>query len=134
MPYQTIFLHAAAPPKPAYKDACNGCGVCCAAEPCPIAQLLFWQRKGACPALFWQSADAEHHAKINTNNKANNNASLKVKTNQNRYVCGLVLQPETYFLWLPQWAKSAAARFFKRAISAGKGCDSTALIHHETAH
>lgn len=32
---------------------CNGCGVCCLAEPCPLGVLLSRRRSGACVALQW---------------------------------------------------------------------------------
>lgn len=50
---RVILLHAEAPPKPAPGAACNGCGVCCAAEPCPLGVLLSRRRHGACVALDW---------------------------------------------------------------------------------
>lgn len=53
MPHRVILLHADAPPKPAVGEACNGCGVCCAAEPCPLGMLLSRRLRGACSALQW---------------------------------------------------------------------------------
>ena len=38
MTAQTIRLHRDAPTKPALAAPCNGCGVCCAAEPCPALE------------------------------------------------------------------------------------------------
>ncbi|MBC7918352.1 MAG: hypothetical protein H7Y28_11155 [Rhodoferax sp.] len=35
---------------------CNGCGVCCLAEPCPVGVLLSRKRHGACDALAWSDA------------------------------------------------------------------------------
>lgn len=61
-------LHHEAPAKPAEGLPCNGCGVCCALETCPLGRLRFLQRRGPCPALTW-SADAQ------------------------RYHCGLLLAP-----------------------------------------
>jgi len=53
MSRQVIRLHPAAPEKPAETAPCNGCGVCCAAEPCPIGVLVSGRRSGACAALSW---------------------------------------------------------------------------------
>ena len=39
--------------KPAYGDPCNGCGLCCLAEPCPIAKEILGQSEGACKALVF---------------------------------------------------------------------------------
>ena len=93
--HQVIHLHAAAPPKPASGAPCNGCGVCCAAEPCPLGVLLSRRLRGACRALAW---DAE----------------------RSRYVCGALAHPERHLRWLPAaWAK----RLVRRWIAAGDGCD-----------
>lgn len=50
---QIIHIHPEAPPKPAFGAPCNGCGVCCLAEPCPLGMLLSRRRRGACVALRW---------------------------------------------------------------------------------
>jgi MinD superfamily P-loop ATPase len=47
---------AAAPAKPASGSACNGCGVCCLAEPCPVGIVVSRRRTGACRALRWDGA------------------------------------------------------------------------------
>lgn len=43
------------PAKPREGDPCNGCGVCCMASPCPLADLYVpGAREGApCPAIVW---------------------------------------------------------------------------------
>lgn len=54
MPVQQIItIHADAPAKPALGQACNGCGVCCAAEPCPVSLALLWPHQAPCRALIW---------------------------------------------------------------------------------
>lgn len=92
---RTIWLHAEAPAKPAVGAACNGCGLCCAAEPCPLGILLSRLRRGACTALTWSDADG-------------------------RYGCGALENPKRWLPWLPQRLAKAAVR---RWIAAGRGCD-----------
>lgn len=95
---QVIHLHSDAPPKPAAGAACNGCGVCCAAEPCPIGMLVSRRRQGACAALAWGEAAG-------------------------RYRCGLVEQPAAH---LPRALAALAPlvrRLARRLIAAGAGCD-----------
>ena len=96
MKTQTIFLHPLAPSKPAQGRPCNGCGVCCAFQPCPLGMLLSRRTTGACRALEW-------HAK----NK--------------HYRCGALATPNKWLPWLPpSWARQLSQRW----ISAGAGCDS----------
>ncbi len=97
---EVIHLHRAAPAKPAEGGTCNGCGVCCALETCPVARLRFLRIAGPCPALEWSDADA-------------------------RYVCGLLQRPQHY-LPIPTGAQNLARRFLARSIAAGHGCDCTA--------
>jgi hypothetical protein len=96
---QRLELHIGAPEKPPMGEACNGCGVCCAAEPCPLSRLLLRRQQGACRALRWQP---EH----------------------GRYRCGLILQPAGYPGWLPAPLARLAARCVRRWIAAGSRCDS----------
>lgn len=53
-PTRVIEIHTDAPPKPALGEPCNGCGVCCLAEPCPLGVLLSRRFRGACVALRWE--------------------------------------------------------------------------------
>jgi hypothetical protein len=53
---RVILLHPEAPPKPAPGAACNGCGVCCAAEPCPVGIVASLRLRGACRLLRWDDA------------------------------------------------------------------------------
>lgn len=39
---------------------CNGCGLCCLAEPCPLGMLLSRRRRGACVALRWSEAEQRY--------------------------------------------------------------------------
>jgi hypothetical protein len=92
--HQVIHIHPEAPPKPATGQPCNGCGVCCLAEPCPVGMLVSRKRHGACKALVWVEADR-------------------------RYRCGLMLAGQRGSgLWRKAWHRWAA-----RWISAGSGCD-----------
>lgn len=92
---RVILLHALAPAKPATGEPCNGCGWCCAAEPCPLGALLSRRRRGACVALLWSHEER-------------------------RYRCGAVSDPKQFVRWLPAaWLRRAALRW----ISAAKGCD-----------
>jgi len=59
-PTQSIRIHPAAPAKPAWGAECNGCGVCCAAEPCPLGVLVTGRRQGACRALRWNAAQGRY--------------------------------------------------------------------------
>lgn len=93
---EVIHLHRDAPAKPATGEPCNGCGVCCAAETCPVGRLIFRQRQGPCPALLWA---------------------------EDKYRCGLLLAPSRHLRWQPTWADRLAARAFARWIAAGQGCD-----------
>ncbi len=98
MPQQVILLHADAPPKPPAGAACNGCGVCCAAEPCPLGALLSRRRRGACRALLWEAEG------------------------RGRYRCGVVAAPRRFVPWLPAaWTRRLALRW----ISSASGCDCT---------
>ncbi len=55
MSARVIAIHADAPAKPAVGAACNGCGVCCLSEPCPLGVLVSRRRHGACTALQWDA-------------------------------------------------------------------------------
>ncbi len=57
----TVELHREAPAKPAEGQPCNGCGVCCALETCPLGRLRFLRRRGPCPALSWSAAAGRYH-------------------------------------------------------------------------
>jgi hypothetical protein len=92
-----IHVHPDAPLKPAPGAACNGCGVCCLAEPCPIGMIASRKLRGACSVLRWDEAQA-------------------------RYRCGLLASPES--LVRPRWLAAGVALLARRMIAAGAGCDS----------
>jgi len=58
--HQTIRIHPAAPPKPVEGAPCNGCGLCCLVEPCPLGMVLSLKRTGACVALRWSDVDQRY--------------------------------------------------------------------------
>lgn len=100
---RVIWLHKAAPNKPAEGLPCNGCGVCCATEPCPVALVFLFQRRGACKALLWNG-------------------------DGNVYRCGMAQNPERYLRYLrrlPAWAVRIAQRLVLRWIAAGTACDAS---------
>ena len=92
---RVIHLRPAAPLKPPEGQACNGCGLCCAAQPCPLGMLLSRKRQGACHALVWDEPAARYH-------------------------CGVVAQPRRWLPWLPA---ALARRLALRWIAAAHGCD-----------
>ncbi|MBB4842134.1 hypothetical protein HNP55_000629 [Paucibacter oligotrophus] len=98
-----IHIHTDAPPKPAWGAPCNGCGLCCLSEPCPIGMLVSRKRHGICKALRWSDE-------------------------VNRYVCGMLLAPAEVLGWpaqglLSRWLAPWLARRSRRWIAAGLGCD-----------
>lgn len=40
--------------KPKYTESCNGCGLCCAAELCDVAEYFFEGSPAPCPALEFE--------------------------------------------------------------------------------
>jgi hypothetical protein len=99
MSHRVIHLHPAAPGKPAEGAACNGCGVCCAADPCPVGMLVSGRRNGACDALAWDDG-------------------------QRRYRCGMASDPSRVLRWLPAALAPLVRRLSLRWIAAARGCDS----------
>jgi hypothetical protein len=95
---QVIHLHAQGPRKPPEGEPCNGCGVCCALELCPVARLRFMHRFGQCPALTWSPEQVRYH-------------------------CGLLTNPSRWLPGIPKFAEASVQRLMARWISAGSGCD-----------
>ena len=96
--YEVIRLHAEAPRKPQPDAPCNGCGVCCASEPCPLGVLASRRTAGRCEALLWHD-------------------------DESRYRCGLATRPAAHLRAGTRWAAPLLKRLAQRCISAGSGCD-----------
>ena len=95
---QVIYVHPLAPSKPVFGEVCNGCGICCLVEPCPLGVLLSRSREGPCKALVW--AD-----------------------DQQRYRCGAFVDGSASTdLTLGGFVRMRN-RVVARWIGAGKGCD-----------
>ncbi len=105
---RVIAIEPASPPKPALGASCNGCGVCCLSEPCPVGILVSRRRHGPCAAVQWEAAAG-------------------------RYRCGLASRPRAALDWryAPDWLPQLWARLARRWISAGSGCDSSASAARE---
>ena len=83
------------PEKPAYGSPCNGCGMCCIAEQCPISQMLFGEHD-LCPALTRMG---------------------------NVYACGLLCDTARYAVPVSDKVDSALRAAIAYLLGAGRGCD-----------
>ena len=97
-PARVIAIHPLAPPKPHWGAACNGCGVCCLSEPCPVGMLLSRRRRGACNALVWVDEVG-------------------------CYRCGLLVAPANHLPALLRPVAPVLQKVARRFIAAGIGCD-----------
>jgi hypothetical protein len=59
-----IKVAAQAPAKPGVGEPCNGCGLCCLAEPCPLGMLLTLRRRGRCRMLVWSGAEQRYRCGV----------------------------------------------------------------------
>ena len=96
--WQVIHVHPDAPAKPPEGAPCNGCGLCCLLEPCPLGILVSRRRRGACAALRWSDADQ-------------------------RYLCGMLSDPGCVTGLTHPLALRALTALSRRWIAAGVGCD-----------
>ena len=96
--WQVIYVHPAAPAKPPEGTPCNGCGLCCLLEPCPLGMLVSRRRSGTCVALRWSDVDQ-------------------------RYFCGILSDPCGVTGLTQPWALRGLAALSRRWIAAGVGCD-----------
>ena len=99
MSHRVILLHTEAPAKPAPGAPCNGCGVCCAWQPCPLGMLVSGRRHGACAALRWQA-------------------------DERQYRCAMVSGPEAVWPGMPAALRAPLMHLARRWIASGAGCDS----------
>ena len=106
-----IHVHRDAARKPMPGAPCNGCGVCCLLEPCPLGVVLSRRLQGACVAVGWHDA-------------------------LRQYRCGALFEPVGVLQRVlparvqrltPGLAARLApllARWARRWIAVGTGCDS----------
>jgi len=94
--WQVVHWHPEAPPKPPEGAPCNGCGLCCLAEPCPLGMLVSRRRTGACVALRWSAADG-------------------------RYLCGMVADPGAVTGFTLETAVALARMRWKAALAGALG-------------
>lgn len=89
-------MNEIAPEYPGYGSPCNGCGFCCAAEPCQIARDFAGFTEGPCPAMEFEGE---------------------------RFVCGIVKAPSRY-IGTPEFGDAFLGEMIAKALGIGKGCDS----------
>ena len=99
-----VWIQPAAPAKPAVGQACNGCGLCCLYQPCPVGMVVSRSRHGPCRALVWVDQES-------------------------LYRCGLLQKFEPSGVGHPEKADPTRPlqrllhRVVRRWIAAGHGCD-----------
>lgn len=109
----TIHIFPEAPVKPALGAPCNGCGICCLLEPCPLGVLLSGHRVGGCKALRWH-------------------------INARQYRCGAITVPHDVLIErLPRYLKRLVPLLAwllglgaSRWVAAGVGCDCDVEVVH----
>lgn len=103
---QIIQIHPEAAAKPLPGAPCNGCGVCCLMEPCPLGRLLSARRYGACLALRWHAGARQYRCGAIT---------VPAEVLDDRLPTMLrCLSPSLAYV-LRRWAR--------RWVAAGMGCD-----------
>lgn len=107
-PQFVIHIQPLAARKPAAGAPCNGCGVCCLSEPCPLGMLLSGRRSGACLAVRWDQAARQYRC-----------GALTDATSVLRQVLPRGLR------WLAPLVAPLLGRLGLRWIAAGQGCDSS---------
>jgi hypothetical protein len=103
---QVILLHIEAPLKPAVGQPCNGCGACCASEPCPLGVLVSGHLSGPCRALAWSEPERI-------------------------YRCNMVSAPERLWPMLPGFARRLVSRLSRRWIASAIGCDASLQVESD---
>ena len=94
-PARVVWIHPQAPQPPGFGQPCNGCGLCCLTQPCPLGMFIGRTTQGPCSALIWSEGAGA-------------------------YRCGVLASPSQFVPWLPAGLVRGLAR---RWISAGSGCD-----------
>lgn len=111
----TVYIEPDAPHKPAVGAPCNGCGLCCLMEPCPLGVVLFRRRKGPCHALRWQPADQLYRCGAITRSHEVLTACLP----------GFFRRVVPLLAWI-------LGRLAGRWVAAGAGCDCDAQGSYES--
>ena len=93
-----IYIQPEAPTKPSVGAACNGCGLCCLLEPCPVGMLVSRRMRGTCKALLWSQ-------------------------DQRCYLCGMLSAPERFVPLTGPRMQAWVSRLVRRMISTDLGCD-----------
>ena len=96
--WQRVHWQPQAPAKPVLGQPCNGCGLCCLAEPCPLGIWASRRRSGPCAALRWD-------------------------TGQGRYLCGVLADATQAVATQGGWRRRLWLALVRRWIAAGQGCD-----------
>jgi len=82
--------------KPNFSEPCNNCGYCCVMEACQFSVSVFGDNRTPCAAL---------------------------ETHGDKFLCGLILNPNKYF---PQKVSSKkaeiASQLMSEMLGIGKGC------------
>jgi hypothetical protein len=95
-----IRLSESLPMKPTMGDACNGCGICCAIQPCAISIEIIGRSSGRCQAL---------------------------EVNEGRTYCGIVRRPAYYMFGdnVDESKTGDISVLFAAALGIGIGCDAS---------
>lgn len=120
--YQIIHIHPDAPAKPPEGAPCNGCGVCCLLEPCPVGMLISRKRRGACTALVWSDASGRYRCGLMLSAGAEAEAGAKGDAD------GAGGPPQS--AWRHP-VRALALRWVRRVISAGSGCDASLEVSQQ---
>lgn len=117
--HQVIHIHPDAPVKPPEGAPCNGCGVCCLAEPCPVGMLVSRRRRGTCAALVWSADAGRYHCGLML---AAGSEAVEAGAVASGAVGPVAAQALTGW---PRPVRALALRWVRRLISAGSGCDAS---------
>ncbi len=104
--WQLVHVHPDAPPKPSTGAPCNGCGLCCLLEPCPLGVLVSRRWRGACVAVRWS-------------------------VDEQRYLCGMLSDFGGVTGLTQPWVVRTLTAAARRSIAAGIGCDASFQIQPE---